>query len=148
MSAWWERKAPDWPALRSEAMTILQREERLQQIVQLVGPDILPDAQRLILFIAEILKDGFLTQSAFEPKDMYASPERQVELLRIILALYRRGRALIEAGAPLARLRQMKTVPQLVRIKNALGNDEVDQLREFAGRVSEELDALAREYAR
>ena len=148
VSAWWERKAPDWPALRSEAMAILQREERLQQIVKLVGPDVLPDAQRLVLFIADILKDGFLAQSAFEPKDMYASPGRQVELLRIILSLYRRGRALVEAGAPLARLREMKTVPQLVRVKNALGNDEVAQLREFGGRVGEELDALEREYAK
>ena len=148
VSAWWERKAPDWPALRTEAMTILQREERLQQIVKLVGPDVLPDTQRLVLWVAEVLKDGFLAQSAFEPKDMYASPERQVELLRTVLVLYRRGRALIEAGAPLARLREMKTVPQLVRVKNALGNDELGALRDFGGRVREELDALEREYVK
>ena len=52
--------SPDWNELRTEALTLLQREDRLQQIVKLVGPDVLPDSQRLILFIAEIFKDGFL----------------------------------------------------------------------------------------
>ena len=50
-----------------------------------------PDSQRLILFIAEIMKDGFLAQSAFDEKDMYCAPDRQVALLRIILMLYRQG---------------------------------------------------------
>ena len=92
--------------------------------MKLVGPDALPDSQRLILFIAEIFKDGFLTQSAFDEKDMYCPPERQVALLRIILTLYRRGRDLIQAGAPLARLRGLACVPRVMRAKSAIGNAE------------------------
>ena len=83
--------------------TLLQREDRLQQIVKLVGPDVLPDAQRLILFVAELLKDGFLPRAPSTRRTCTARPERQVALLRIILTLYRRGRELIEAGVPLAR---------------------------------------------
>ncbi len=145
---WWEAQAPGWDDLRREAMNVLQREDRLQQIVKLVGPDVLPDTQRLILFVAEILKDGYLTQSAFEEKDVYCTPRRQLELLRIIMTFYRRGGELIEAGAPLARLRQLPSVPQLIRAKNAMGNEELDQLRDFGARVNQELDALAREYGR
>jgi V/A-type H+-transporting ATPase subunit A len=145
VAPWWEKKSPDWSELRTEALTILQREERLQQIVKLVGPDVLPDAQKLILFVSEILKDGFLTQSAFDEKDAYCSPERQIALLRIILTLHRKGRDLIQAGVSLARLRGLAFVPQIVRAKSAIGNSEMDQLAELERRVNEELDAVTKE---
>ncbi len=145
VSAWWEKQAPDWSELRTEALTLLQREERLQQIVKLVGPDVLPDAQRLILFIAEILKDGFLAQSAFDENDMYATPERQTALLRMILTLYRQGRELIQSGVPLARVRELGCIPQVLRAKSAFSNRETGKLAELHRRVLEELDALAKE---
>jgi V/A-type H+-transporting ATPase subunit A len=145
VGAWWEQTAPDWNELRTEALTLLQREDRLQQIAKLVGPDVLPDSQKLILFIAEIFKDGFLTQSAFDEKDMFCSPERQVALLRIILAFYRRGRDLIQAGAPLAKIRSLPSVPQVMRAKSTFGNDEMNKLAELEKRLGEELDALAKE---
>ena len=126
-------------------MTLLQREDRLQQIVKLVGPDVLPDSQRLILFIAELLKDGFLTQSAFDEKDMYCSPERQMALLRMIMALYRKGREAIQAGAPLLKVQKLPSVPLLMRAKEALGNDELAALADLGERLGRELDALADE---
>jgi V/A-type H+/Na+-transporting ATPase subunit A len=148
VNAWWGKQAPDWGELRTEALTLLQREERLQQIVKLVGSDVLPDTQRLILFIAEIMKDGFLAQSAFDENDMYCTPERQITLLRIILTLYRRGRDLIQTGVPLARLRELACVPQVMRAKSTIGNHEPDKLAELEKRVSDELDALAKEFSR
>ncbi len=148
VAAWWDKQAPEWADLRAEAMTVLQREERLQQIVKLVGPDVLPDTQRLILFIAEMLKNAFLAQSAFDEKDMYCSPGRQVTLLRIVMTLYRRGREMIQAGAPLAALRGLPVVPEIMRAKSAYGNDEEDALQEFESRVNEALDAFEKQYAR
>jgi V/A-type H+-transporting ATPase subunit A len=145
---WWKRLAPDWIELRTEALTLLQREDRLQQIVKLVGSDVLPDGQRLILFVAEIMKDGFITQSAFDENDMYCTPERQVMLLRLILTFYRKARELIQDGVPLARVRSLSCVPQLVRAKSAYGNAEMEKLEELAHRVTEELDALAGERER
>ena len=143
---WWEKLSPDWKEMRTEALTLLQREDRLQQIVKLVGPDALPESQKLILFIAEIFKDGFLTQSAFDETDMYCAPERQVVLLRIILTLYRRGRDLIQAGAPLARLRGLTCVPLVMHAKSAIGTAE--KLAELEKRVGVELDALAKEFSK
>jgi V/A-type H+-transporting ATPase subunit A len=143
---WWGHVSPDWSALRQEAIEVLQREDRLQQIVKLVGPDVLPDTQRMILFTAEILKDGFLTQNAFDEKDMYCCPERQIALLRIMLTLHRRGSTIVNAGAPLLRLREMPCVPQIMRAKQAYGNDEMDALLELEQRVNQELDALEKEY--
>ena len=148
VAAWWDKQAPEWAALRAEAMTVLQREERLQQIVKLVGPDVLPDTQRLILLVAEVLKDAFLTQSAFDEKDMCCLPVRQVALLRIVMTLYRRGREMIQAGAPLAELRGLPVVPEIMRAKSTYGNDEIDALREFESRVNEALDAFEKKYAK
>lgn len=144
VSGWWGKQSPDWAEMRSEALTLLQREDRLQQIVKLVGPDALPESQRLILFIAELFKDGFLAQSAFDANDMYCPPDRQVALLRIILTLHRRGRALIQAGVPLARVRGLACVPQVMRAKSAIGTTE--ELAKLEKRVGEELDALAKEF--
>lgn len=148
VSLWWDRLAPDWMELRTEALTLLQREDRLQQIVKLVGPDVLPDAQRLILFVAEIMKDGFITQSAFDEKDMYCTPERQVTLLRLILTVYRKARDLIQDGVPLVRIRGLACIPQVVRAKGAYGNDEMDGLAELEQRVTEEFEAVAKEHRR
>jgi V/A-type H+-transporting ATPase subunit A len=143
VSASWERRTPGWGALRTEALTLLQREERLQQIVKLVGPDVLPENQRLVLFVAEILKEGFLTQSAYDERDMYCSPERQVALLRIILVLHRRGRELVQAGVPLTRVRALPSVAQVMRAKLTFGNSEVEGLLRLERRLREELDSLA-----
>ena len=145
---WWDRLSPDWTELRQEAIDVMQREDRLQQIVKLVGPDVLPDSQRIILFTAEILKDGFLTQSAFDEKDMYCKPDRQVALLRLILTLHRRGSTIVQAGAPLMRVQELPCVPKIVRAKQAYGNDEMDRLLELEQQVNQELDALDKEYTK
>jgi len=146
VGAWWEKQSPDWSEMRTEALTLLQREDRLQQIVKLVGPDALPDTQRLILFIAEIFKDGFLAQNAFDENDMFCPPARQVALLRIILTLYRRGRDLIQSGTPLARLRGLACVPLVMRAKSDVGT--AGKLAELEKRVGEELDSLAKEFSK
>jgi V/A-type H+-transporting ATPase subunit A len=127
-------------------LSLLQREDRLQQIVKLVGPDVLPNTQRLILFVCELLKDGFLTQSAFDDKDMYCAPQRQVALLRMMLALHRRGDALIHAGAPLAKLQSLPCVPVLMRAKSSIGNDEEDRLVELERQLDRELAELEKAY--
>ncbi len=146
VSSWWQKEAPDWVELRTEALTLLQREDRLQQIVKLVGPDVLPDSQRLILFIAEIMKDGFLAQGAFDENDMYCTPERQVSLLRVILTLYRRGRDLIQGGVPLTRIRSLGCVPQILRAKTAFSNKDIEKMTELAKKVMDETEMLAKEY--
>ncbi len=146
VTEWWSGEAPDWHQLREEAINILQREDRLQQIVKLVGPDVLPDSQRLILFVAEMLKDGFLTQNAFDEKDMYCTPARQMMLLRLILGLYLKGRDLIQRGAPLLKLQQLPVVPQIMRAKSTYSNEELVELAQLEADLTRQLDALAHEY--
>ena len=80
-------------------MDILQRESRLQQIVKLVGPDALPDEQRLILETARLLREGFLQQNALEDVDAYASIHKQIRMLELILRFHDRATASLPRGA-------------------------------------------------
>ena len=143
VAAWWAQRCPEWSELRTEALTLMQREERLQQIVKLVGPDVLPEAQRLILFMAQILKDGFLAQSAFEPNDAYCTPERQFQLLKLIMSFYARSRDLLQAGVPLARLRQLPCVAQILRARAAIGKDAQREFEALEALVDGQLKSLA-----
>ena len=141
----WAAKAADWEELRAEAMAILQREERLQQIVRLVGPDALPESQRWILFVAELLKDGFLAQSAFDETDSYCAPERQVALLRLLLSVHRRGKDAIQAGIPTSRLRTLPCVVGAMRARSTFGNAELAALSELQASIDREFDSIGKE---
>ena len=143
---WWHSKHPDWMELRRRTMELLQREDRLQQIAKLVGPDVLPDQQRLVLLVAELLKNGFLQQSAFDENDMYCTPEKEMAILRMLLLLYRRGSELIRRGAPLARLRELPSIQAVVRARLEVPNDQPQRLAEIQDRLTAELDDLERSY--
>jgi V/A-type H+-transporting ATPase subunit A len=77
---------------------------------------------------------------------MYCTPERQMVLLGLIMTVYHRGRNLVQAGAPLTKIRQMGVISDIVRAKQQLGNDKMKELTELGKRVQEEFDALDREF--
>jgi V/A-type H+-transporting ATPase subunit A len=143
-----EKDLPDWREMRAQALSILQSEEHYLQIARLVGPDALPEPQKLVLLAGELLRDGFLSQSAFDEKDMYCAPQKQAALLRIVLAFYRGSLELVRAGLDTARLRALSCVPRILRAKSAYGNDELEGLAALERQVKEELDALSKNYVR
>ena len=145
---WWRQIAPEWRKVRDEAIELLQRDARLQQIVKLVGPDVLPDTQRIVLFVAEIIKNGFLQQNAFDEIDMYCAPGKQIGLLELMLAAYRRGRRIIEEGAPLRDVRDLPVLPERVRARSTVPNDDPEALGELGRRLNTALDELERSYAK
>ena len=142
VAPWWIKTAPDWEELRTEVITLMQREERLQQIARLVGPDALPEPERLILFVAGIVKDGFLAQGAFDETDSYCAPERQVALVRLLLSFYRGARERLAAGVSLARIHALPGVPLLARAKSAYGNDNTAAVSALQRRILDELATL------
>ncbi len=147
VAAWWEREIePDWSELRGEMMRVLLEEERLRAIVNLVGPDVLPDSQRLILLAARLIRDGFLQQHAFDPVDTFCDPGRQALLLRAMVTFYRRGRRLIEAGAPVIRVHEMKIVANLTRARFTIENGDTEAQAALQRDLEAEFDALEAEY--
>jgi len=147
VTEWWRTLEPEWSELRQRFIEILQREDRLQQIVKLVGPDVLPDTQRLILVVAEMIKNGFLQQNAFDEIDMYCSPEKQAALMRLIVEFYERARRAIERGAPLMRVRELPCMNELVRARSVVPNDRPEDLAAIGQRMRQQFDELERSLA-
>ena len=143
---WWDGVDPQWHELRETAMQILQSEDRLQQIVKLVGPDVLPDTQKLVLLTADIIKNGFLQQNAFDEIDMYSTPEKQVVLLKSIVRFHQHARRLIERGAPLTQIRELEVVALLMRAKSQIPNNSEKGLNNLLFFVDQQLSELEREY--
>ena len=133
---------------RQQAMDILQREDKLQQIVKLVGPDVLPDQQRLVLFVAELLKNAFLQQSAFDDVDMYSDPEKQLFLLRLILSVQDRGSEILSRGGTLLRIRELPVMARITRAKSTLKNGDREGFDKLRKRLNDELDVVEKEIAR
>ncbi|MEW6357901.1 MAG: V-type ATP synthase subunit A [Planctomycetota bacterium] len=136
---WWAEADPNWGSHRDEAIAILQKEEKLQQIVKLVGPDALPDTERIVLFAADMLKQAFLQQNAFDEVDKYCDPKKQAAMLQIILDVYHAGKDLIEGGATLDKIRQQNVIQKVMRMKSTIPNDDLDQLNQLALQVRREL---------
>jgi V/A-type H+-transporting ATPase subunit A len=147
VTEWWEEHEPQWPKLRQEVIGLLQREQQLQQIVKLVGPDVLPDTQRLVLLVAETIKNGFLQQNAFDEVDMYSAPAKQAALLGLMVELYRRAGRIIEKGAPIVRIRELSCIQELVRARSTVPNDRPEGLAAIAEHLRTQLDQLERSYA-
>jgi V/A-type H+-transporting ATPase subunit A len=144
--AWWDRLDPRWSSVRAQALELLKREQRLQQIVRLIGPDALPDTERIILVVAEMVKNGFLQQSAFDEVDMFSVPAKQVVILKIMMDFYRRSLAIIRNGAPLAKISALSCREEIVRIKTTFANEDAAGISGVEARMNQELDELERLY--
>jgi len=140
--AWWENIDPRWFGLRSQAMNLLLEDHRLQQIVKLVGPDALPPEQRLILFCAELIKNAFLQQNSFDPLDKYCSAQKQLKLLSLLVQFYADSSRLVQQGAQLNDLTQLKATHDMVRLKSEIANADTSLIDAFASRLSAELAAV------
>ncbi|MFN2232022.1 MAG: V-type ATP synthase subunit A [Anaerolineae bacterium] len=144
---WWaKRTGRDWRALRAETMEVLNEESHLTQIVKLVGPDALPDEQRLILETARLLREGFLQQSALDEVDAYTTVEKQVKMLDLILHFHRRAQSILRRGAPIVVIRDLPVVTSLIRMKMQVTDDHLEKLDELRGMLDEQMDQLETEY--
>jgi V/A-type H+-transporting ATPase subunit A len=146
VKSWWEKVDPQWAGVRQSAMDLLKKEQRLSEIVRLIGPDALPDDQRLVLLTADIIKNGFLQQNSFDEVDMYCVPAKQVRLLELIMEFYDRSQTCIKLGAPLFKITSMSIREDLSRLKSGVRNDDAEGLAEFGRNMRAGLDELERSY--
>lgn len=139
---WWKDLDSNWLSLRNEAMGILQEDNRLQQVVKLVGSDALPPAQQFTLYVAEIIKNAFLQQNAFDPIDKYCSPEKQLKLLKAIMELHDKGTALLKRGVTVKEIATLDVVSEMVRLKSEVPDRELDRIDAYRKRLAQCLDSL------
>jgi V/A-type H+-transporting ATPase subunit A len=149
---WWEKVNSQWAGVRVKALDLLKKEQRLSEIVRLIGPDALPDDQRLVLLAADMIKNGFLQQNSFDEIDMYCVPAKQVRILELIMEFYERSHNCIKLGAPLLKISGLEgtgNVPlreQLSRLKSDIKNNDEEALMAAEQTMRQALDALERSY--
>jgi len=128
LEEWFKRNvAEDWPIIRREAMAILQKEAELLEIVRLVGPDALPEADRATLEAARMIREDFLMQHAYHPVDSYCPTHKMYRMLKIILRFSQRMREAIDKGIPLAKVLRLPVKEEIARMK-IVPYDKVDDV--------------------
>ncbi len=140
LEGWWHTQVDkDWNTYRIEAMRILQAEDDLKNIVKLVGPEALPDKQRLILETARIIRIALLQQNALDPVDTYCSPKKQFKMLKIIVDFHHYADRVISKGAPIFKVTQLPITEEIMRMKTSVPNEKVDEFRRFGNQDAEDI---------
>ena len=143
IAKWWgENINEDWLSLRSEAYGVLQREDTLKEIVRLLGPEALPDEEKLILEVARMVKIGLLQQNSFDEVDTYCSPEKQYKLLKLLVDFYKRGQQALKEGASLADIRAMSVVGSMLKARMDVKDDEVAKLDQLDVDMQEQFKSI------
>jgi V/A-type H+-transporting ATPase subunit A len=147
VAQWWQDETGyDWHALRAQTMEILNKESHLQQIVKLVGPDALPDEQRLTLETATLLREGFLQQDALDEIDSYATVKKQVRMLDLFLHFHQRAEGIIQLGASIMAIHDLPVLELLMRMKVQVPNDDLGKLDDIRSQIDAQMDELETKY--
>lgn len=140
VSGWYrENVAPDWLEYRERAMSVLQKETELQEIVQLVGPDALPESEKLILEVARMLREDFLQQFAFDEVDAYCPPIKAYWLLRTILCFQDAASAALNQGVALHSILELPLRDEIAGLKTTPHDEAVEKMQELCKRISDEI---------
>ncbi len=144
---WWREKVgKDWFAMRNRAMELLSEENRLSQIVKLVGPDALPYAERMVLETSRLIREGILQQNATDPVDAYSPVEKQIRMLELVLYFHERGMNIIRRGAPISMIHDLPVVDMLIRMKSNVPNDALNKFDDVQKAIDEQMSQLDAEY--
>ncbi len=132
LKEWYAKNvSPDWINMQSNAMLILQQEAELQEIVQLVGPDALPERERAVLDSARMIREDFLQQSAYHEVDTFTSFKKDYLMMRVILRFSELEIQAVEAGVPLSKILAVKVRDRIGRMKEipeATSEEELTQI--------------------
>ncbi len=140
---WWHKNIDkQWLELRLAIMELLQKEQRLLQVVKLVGPDVLPPSQRLILEVCTIFKNGFLQQVSFDKIDTFASARKQFLMLKTIILFYRKSEELVKKGISVGEIRELAIYNEIMRMKQVYSEQQLEALEELSDKIEAALAEL------
>lgn len=141
-----ENVSPEMMVLRSKMIKLLQEEEKLNEIVQLVGEDVLPNDQALVLEIARIVKKGFLQQNALHKEDSYVVLMKQYKMLKVIDTLYENALSCVKMGIPISTIKQQQVIQDVLKMKYDIPNDSLYLLDELLDKVVKTYSDLRQKY--
>ena len=132
LKSWYsEHVDPKFVESRNQIVYLLSQESSLMEIVKLIGSDVLPDDQKLILEIAKVIRTGFLQQNAFHKDDTCVPMKKQFKMMEIILYLYQKSKALISMGMPMSVLKEDPIFDKVIAIKYDVPNDQLHLLDDY-----------------
>lgn len=146
IDAWMnEEVASDWSSLRQEAMTLLQEESGLQEIVSLVGIDALSEMDRLKLEISKSIREDYLQQNAFHEVDTYASLDKQYKMLKLILLFRKEAERALKAGVYLNKILGLSEIRDKIARSKYIPEDNISRIDEIEIELKSAIDALITE---
>lgn len=138
LAPWYhDRVSPKFVDYRNRLISLLNSESSLLEIVKLIGSDVLPDDQKLILEIARVIRLGFLQQNAFHKDDTCVSMEKQFLMMDTILYLYNKSRALVTMGHPMSVLKSENIFDRIIAIKYDVPNDRLEMFTQYHRDIDE-----------
>ncbi len=143
---WWSTEvSPEWNDLRVKAMALLQKESELQEIVQLVGADALPESDRVRLEGARVIREDFLQQFAYDEVDAYCSPKKQFEMLKVAIGFYDKCLEALEKGLAANDIVEIEVKDDIARLKFVV-DDKLDKtIKDINKKIDDQVNALLKE---
>ena len=140
-----ENVGEDFVKLRREISTLLIEENNLMEIVKLIGADVLPDDQKLIIEIAKVIRVGFLQQNAFHKDDTYVPLSKQRDMMKLIVKLYHKSLDAIGRGVMLSTIEQTGLFDKLIKVKYDIPNDKPEMFAQYAAQIDEAFENSEKE---
>lgn len=134
----------DFIAYRDELKAILSEETNLMEIVKLIGADVLPDDQKLIIEIARVIRVGFLQQNAFHSDDTFVPISKQLKMMQTILHLYARSKEVIARQIPIKKLIETGLFDRLIKIKYDIPNKNPEMFDDLNADIDTAINGILR----
>lgn len=149
LSDFYNREAgPEFLQMRQEISNILIEENQLMEIVKLIGADVLPDEQKLIIELARVVRVGFLQQNAYHKDDTYVPLEKQKLMMDIILVLYHEAKKALSKGVSMSEIMETGFMEKVIKVKYDIPNDKPEMFDDYRKEITDtfaELDSKADE---
>lgn len=140
LEKWYDKNVdPSFLQKRQELVSIMHEENSLMEIVKLIGSDVLPDDQKLIIEVAKVIRIGFLQQNAYHQDDTFVPMQKQLKMMEVILYLYNKARELVVAGRPISGIVESGVFSKIVKMKYDVPNDNLELFQGYFEMIDEAL---------
>ena len=134
-----EHVGPEFVTCRHQMAHLLQKESELMEIVKLIGADILPEDQKLIIETAKLFRVGFLQQNAYHAIDTYVPLDKQLRMMELMLKLYHGAKDIVSRAIPLSQLKETGIFESLAKMKYEVPNDGQEKFAEYDAAIEDAL---------
>jgi V/A-type H+-transporting ATPase subunit A len=143
LSKWYNKNiSTEFLEARQKFITILAEENKLMEIVKLIGKDVLPDDQKLVLEIARVIRVGYLQQNAFHKDDTFVPLEKQLKMMKLILYLERVSQQVLKEGKAFSLLLRTNMFEKVIKVKYEVPNDNLDLFEDYYKMIDEAFSAI------